>query len=288
MTLQQTGAFGFQFMDSAQPSMVKLHGVGHEYVTEKYSWDNAGRPGGHYLFQYTLAGCGAVALDGAVRRVWPGQGFLLRLPGNSRYYLPKEQKEGWRFAWIILSGAAVDNYCGPLAGANGAVFSLDENTPAVASLLQIFRLARQGNIQDGTTAEELAFCFACRLYKSVRDESRHRSSYVEKACSMIDKEFSTLDGVGEISVRLGISGEYLSRCFTKEMGYTVMEALTKARLKCGAGLLRQTELPIARVAAESGFSSGNYFAKVFRKVFGISPKMFRQDSVRQHYIDVFM
>lgn len=63
--------------------------------------------------------------------------------------------------------------------------------------------------------------------------------------------------------------------FRHNLAQTPMQYTVSMRVHAAAGLLRDTELPMASVAKNTGFSSASYFAKTFNKVMGCTPKAFR-------------
>jgi transcriptional regulator GlxA family with amidase domain len=53
------------------------------------------------------------------------------------------------------------------------------------------------------------------------------------------------------------------------------EYLLLTRLKKAAVLLAETELPVTRVAMDTGFSTASYFIQRFREYQGTTPRRFR-------------
>lgn len=87
------------------------------------------------------------------------------------------------------------------------------------------------------------------------------------------KEDITLAGLAET---FHFSPQYLAKRFKEEYGTTIMSYLTERRMEQARLLLAHTELSIQEVALESGFEDHNYFGKVFRKHFGLSPTAYRK------------
>ena len=56
--------------------------------------------------------------------------------------------------------------------------------------------------------------------------------------------------------------------------YSPNELLRIARLKKAASLLASSDMTVAEIGYEVGFSSPSYFTKCFQKQFGILPKDF--------------
>ena len=72
-----------------------------------------------------------------------------------------------------------------------------------------------------------------------------------------------------------INRNKLNDIFVKESSMTCMNYLLKLRLDLAKVLLSTTQIPIGEVSARVGFEDSNYFAKVFKKHEGMSPKTFR-------------
>ncbi|MBP5414778.1 MAG: helix-turn-helix transcriptional regulator [Lachnospiraceae bacterium] len=72
-----------------------------------------------------------------------------------------------------------------------------------------------------------------------------------------------------------INRNKLNDIFMKESSMTCMNYLLKLRLDLAKVLLSTTQIPIGEVSARVGFDDQNYFAKVFKKHEGMSPKAFR-------------
>ncbi|WP_245629214.1 helix-turn-helix transcriptional regulator [Celeribacter indicus] len=80
--------------------------------------------------------------------------------------------------------------------------------------------------------------------------------------------------LSEIARRFAMSEATLRRRLAAE-GQGFAKILHNARLERGLGLLQTTELPISRIALESGFGTPSHFSDSFRKRFGMAPKAIR-------------
>jgi AraC family transcriptional regulator len=68
----------------------------------------------------------------------------------------------------------------------------------------------------------------------------------------------------------------LKRLFQRHHGTSPHQYLLERRIAKAARFLTETELPIAEVALETGFSSQSHFATAFKKKIGLSPKAYRE------------
>lgn len=97
------------------------------------------------------------------------------------------------------------------------------------------------------------------------------STLTQDALKIIEERYPYLYGSTDIAQFLEVSSPHLIRNFKKELGETPTSYLIKFKLKQSKVLLLQENLYIDTVANLVGFSSGNYFAKVFKKHFQLSP-----------------
>jgi AraC family transcriptional activator of mtrCDE len=65
--------------------------------------------------------------------------------------------------------------------------------------------------------------------------------------------------------------------FMELFGRTPMAFVRDVRLRRAADLLRRTDLPVATIARQVGFSSRSHFSRAFRDQFGASPRQFRAE-----------
>jgi AraC-like DNA-binding protein len=84
----------------------------------------------------------------------------------------------------------------------------------------------------------------------------------------------------KVSLReLGTSYYHQERVFRKEYGISPSEYVNALRVERIKTLLRETELPVARVAREVGFDDAAYFSRFFSARAGCSPREFRKQQL---------
>lgn len=81
--------------------------------------------------------------------------------------------------------------------------------------------------------------------------------------------------LADIAGAAGLSPFHLLRVFAEATGQTPHAFLTQLRVDRAKALL-PTALPLARIAAECGFSDQSHMTRLFRRQFGITPGNFRK------------
>ncbi len=112
------------------------------------------------------------------------------------------------------------------------------------------------------------------------DEGDHdRHPLVERALEHVQEQWADGDlaplTLGDLARAAGVSKTHLTRVFQSTLGVSPVEALRHLRLDRAVTLLARTNLPIQQVAEATGFPNPFHFSKVFRAVYGTSPRAFR-------------
>jgi AraC family ethanolamine operon transcriptional activator len=88
--------------------------------------------------------------------------------------------------------------------------------------------------------------------------------------------------VGELCVHADVSRRWLEYSFSNVLGETPYQYMRRQRLDYARRLLAdEPNTKIYRIAQRVGFSSAKQLTKVFRREFGLSPREFRQNTVRE-------
>ena len=80
----------------------------------------------------------------------------------------------------------------------------------------------------------------------------------------------------DLCVNIGMSKATLYRKLKALTGQSTNEFIQTTRLKYAARILSQTDKSVSEVAYEVGFSDPYYFSRAFKKLFGVSPKQWRE------------
>lgn len=97
--------------------------------------------------------------------------------------------------------------------------------------------------------------------------------------NLSNADFSIADAVASI----GFNKDYFRRCFKAATGKTPAEYLTELRLSRAKQLLTDPKMfTVSSVAESCGFSDNLYFSTCFKKHVGVSPKEFRNRSLKKN------
>jgi AraC-like DNA-binding protein len=99
---------------------------------------------------------------------------------------------------------------------------------------------------------------------------------VRKAMAHVHEHYAEALTRETLARYVGVSEDYLTRCFRQELGVTPMAYLNRYRVSRAKELLAAGRKSMTEVAMAVGFSDSNYFGRVFRREVGISPSDYRR------------
>lgn len=102
-----------------------------------------------------------------------------------------------------------------------------------------------------------------------------RQTLMRDARRFLQEHYNEVISLDDIARALNVSAFHLSHVFSEESDFTLFHYLTALRMEKARELLRGG-LKVAAVAREVGYGDGNYFAKAFRRHFGVSPRELRR------------
>ena len=80
----------------------------------------------------------------------------------------------------------------------------------------------------------------------------------------------------QLANELQVSESYMIKQFRGETGQTPAACLRDIRLKHAASMLLTTTDSIQQISAAVGITDTNYFTKLFRKKYGLTPREYRR------------
>lgn len=75
----------------------------------------------------------------------------------------------------------------------------------------------------------------------------------------------------DITSKVHLNEDYLSRIFRKKMGMTLKEYIVMEKISVARKLIKTTELPVSLIALKVGYSNYSHFSKMYKKIIGVPP-----------------
>jgi AraC family transcriptional regulator len=160
-------------------------------------------------------------------------------------------------------------------------FAIDQRIEALCRLLME---ETEENCPNGPLYfEPLARALALKVLGTVRDQ--HGRAWraasvppgVRHAVQRLETDFADEISLGELATMAQMSRSHFALMFREFTGYTPHQYLLLVRLNHARNLITQgnSGLPLAEIAAASGFCDQAHLSRHFRRVFGTTPAAFR-------------
>jgi AraC-like DNA-binding protein len=98
---------------------------------------------------------------------------------------------------------------------------------------------------------------------------------VQHAMRLLEASIDEPWTLDRLAALVNLAPGYLVRLFGKTAGIAPMAYLNRLRAERAAGLLIETELPIATIGAAVGWHDPSHATRRFRSTFGLSPSQYR-------------
>ncbi len=116
----------------------------------------------------------------------------------------------------------------------------------------------------------------CAIFNERRQD--YRMQTIQKVQAYIRENVDKRLSLGTVSSIFGYSQNYLSSLFSRYAGMSFIDYVNTAKIEKARQLLSDPNTMVYEVATRLGFESPFYFSKVFKKVTGLSPTAYQNNS----------
>lgn len=221
---------------------------------------------------YIISGNAYISFSSEKFALNPGNWYIL--PAGFSFSFNCSHKMEHLFFHITLSGPDGIDLLGNL---KSPVFLPDHSNPD-----HYFKQCLQeNNLLTAITVKGKIYSKVLKLIenKSVLPDTIVNSPCVKKAVEFINKNLNRKLTLTNIAESAYVSNCTLTRKFKKELKITVQEYIQAQRMFKAVQLLKHTQMSIAQISENLGFSEQFYFSRCFKNHFGISPSEYRKSTI---------
>lgn len=154
-------------------------------------------------------------------------------------------------------------------------YHLQQQAKIEAKYRELFHLILEHPILYAIVQEFILFTQMLIETVKTTQQSLH-VDYAELAVSLIEKHYvNSALSLQTIAKELNISANYLSNLFSKKRGIPFKKYLQQYRVQQAEKLLIESDIAIATITEMVGFIDGNYFTKVFKDYYHLTPSRYR-------------
>lgn len=261
-----------------------LYQFGWEHCEPSHSFGPAMR--NHFLFHYVISGTGTLIAENSKKEsisysIKSGQGFMI-FPNQICTYIADAQQP-WEYVWIEFDGLRAKETV-ELSGlcVNSPVYKAKYKDVAQTMKDEMLYII---NHKDDSPFHLIGhlYLFIDSFVKSsaitqISKSNNLRDSYIKEALSFIEQNFQNDITVEEIAACCGLNRSYFGKIFHEVLGKSPQEFLISYRMTKATELLKLTSLSIAEVGSAVGYSNQLHFSRAFKKIYGISPRQWRNEN----------
>ncbi len=252
---------------------ISVYNCGSQRCTPGYQWGPGRRD--HYLIHYIISGTGTCTIGSTTYSVSPGQAFLTQ--PNTTISYRADDTTPWHYCWAGFSGIDA-----PLILRQTPF--MQQNTPVitVANGAQIQKSFKKIWLARGTTFDARVqmtgqlYAALALLITPEETETPAIRHFIRTVDYIKKNYFSYSLSVETLAENLGINRSYLYTVFKESCGLSPKTYLTRFRMKQASTLLIQSHLSITAISYSVGYEDNMYFSKVFKKVTGMAPSVYRE------------
>lgn len=118
--------------------------------------------------------------------------------------------------------------------------------------------------------------YICKIYTKLElEEKKLTLTRLHAVFEMIDKKYCEKITLNELADSANLSVHHFCRTFKQLTGKTTTDYINGIRLNKAVHFLNQTDYNMTEIALKCGFENINYFSRLFKKYYSISPSKFR-------------
>ncbi|MEB7717657.1 AraC family transcriptional regulator [Staphylococcus equorum] len=273
-------SYGFRFKGDYQDKVAGLNAMGFELQqSQEYKWHGLNRGENDvFIFQYTTNGYGIIQIGDKTFNLEKGEAFFVKVPSNHCYYLPHNSNE-WEFLYFTIYGDEVSRLFNIIVNTYGNIFKLPLHSKPIKHIIETLEKVDTIGINHGYDASSCAYAFIMKCLEYFEYGYQHSDDFplsITKAINFIEKHYQediSLDDIVKVS---NLSKYHFTRQFKKSIKETPINFLAKTRINKSLILLTSDDKNIEYIAQEVGYTSSNYFSKVFKKFIGTTPNNYRK------------
>lgn len=248
-------------------------------IGNRWNQDRVLRPKGYPMHHYlqTEAGRGIVEIQGKSYILNEGEGILIAPLLRHSYTRADDE---WRTSFATFTGT-MDSSIARMVGNRPVVLTDREQGAHIGALIDFIMESWELLSSDPRTLSincyRLLMNFTDSIYTRDLANEPLYLRYVEPVIKEIETHYSTELTAQELSRKVFVTPQYLSRLFRRFLGCSVYEYLTTYRINRARELLvSNPRMEVQQIAGQAGFSDTSHFIAMFKKATGLTPLEFRK------------
>ena len=228
----------------------------------------------YYSLHYVTSGEGTLECEGQEYKISKGMVFVVFADVESIYR--PEPKNPWSYIYIDFGGILQSSVFRQLGfDAKNCVKKFKSQNNLESRFYDVYESALETETRSFKTMAALYGLLAeLEELETSGTQWNHQEHYVKQALVFIKNNLAHAT-VEAIANECAVSAAYLTRVCKNVLGISMKDLITVTRMQTARNKLKYTKQSIKRVCDDCGFSERKYFARVFKRIFGVTPTEYR-------------
>ncbi|HRN56960.1 MAG TPA: AraC family transcriptional regulator [Agriterribacter sp.] len=234
-----------------------------------------------HILIYCHKGCGAIMLNNKRFDIEPGDFFII--PAKRSHVYMADEKNPWSIYWLHFKGSVSAQIITVIEKNIGSKGFLKYSEETIALFKEMY-----AQLERGYSKDNLMYANMCLWHfltsvmynekyappggKVVKDE-------LNVAIDFMKRNISEVLTVEKIAAEANLSVSHFTFLFKKKTGFTPIEYFNHLKIQQACQYLLFTKLRIKEISYELGIDDPYYFTRMFTKVMGMSPNIYREKRI---------
>ena len=252
------------------------------YPKAKFHYRQRPHGADQHILIYCHAGSGVALIKKQKCEIEAGDFFIV--PMKTAHAYNANENNPWTIYWIHFKGNISDSlielFNKQVKGYKGFI-QYDEQSITLFNEMY-------NRLERGYGIDNLIYCNMClghfltTMIYNDRYEPRSQvknSDVLEKAIDFLSSNIGEMLTLNKMASAVNLSPSHFSFLFKRKMGFPPIEYFNHLKVQKACQYLLFTDLRVREIALELGIEDPYYFARMFTKVMGLSPKNYREKKI---------
>lgn len=236
-----------------------------------------------YLCFVVLRGSGCLKYGEETYELGEGDVVFIDCRSSYSHSTPAVQDgmDLWNLQWVHFYGPSLTSiYLKYMERGGRPVFHPKDITPITSILTKLYQLASSSDyIRDMRINQALSELLTLLMEESWHPDMTKKTAKQAKVIEVkmyLEEHYMEKISLDVLAEQFFINKYYLSKLFKESYGMTINAYILSVRITRAKQLLRFSDRTIDEIGEKVGIADGNYFARVFKKIEGVTPSEYRK------------
>lgn len=240
------------------------------------------KPRSEYHVHFILNGCGTLWYHNKIYHLKRGDIFVI--PPRTEYTYQADKTNPWYYAWVGFNGTKARQYLNQSGIDSDHIVRLAYIEPEQFTNL-IYQILSASQLTVANELNRLGYLYdimALLIETNKSDLTNKNYDYsseihVDQALKFIEYNYQRNININDVVEYLGVNRSYFSCIFKQKMLLSPIRYLQNFRIQKAQSLLKESSMNLQEIAVNVGYKDAFTFSKMYKKVSGISPSVYRNN-----------